>query len=197
MFLRFEKKEVKRLKNANRGLLVIVAVLLLVTIGLSSFAIYKSSAEGSATASVATWAVSVNEANIVQNDAFTFDADDIDWDDNDYIADDKIAPGRVGYIPVTIDASGSEVAVEYTAEIGDTFSVANDNISVSIVDSNKQALANGTGVIALANVSTPVTVYVKITWTAEDETDQNTADLALSGTDITIPVIITAKQYLG
>ena len=189
------------MKNVNRGLLVIAAFLLVATIGLSSYAIYKSQATGEATASVANWAVSINSTDAVTESEFSFNGNQIEWTANANIAEGKIAPGRTGYIPVTIDASGSEVSVEYAATINsvtvDGSAVSNDAITVSLVDSNNATLQDNKGVIALADVATPQTIKLKIVWAGNDETDQNNADLALEGKDIKINVTIVAKQYLG
>ncbi len=185
------------MKRSNRGLLVIIALLLVVTVGLSSYAIYKSSATGDATASVANWAVTVNSDDIVTTDTLTFDGNAITWNANAHVAEGKIAPGQTGTISFVIDASASEVSVDYELTIGDIkyngSTVDNDAITASISD------GDATGTIAYSTVANDMkkTVTLNIVWAATDSAEQNAKDMELAGKDIEIPVTIVAKQHVG
>lgn len=185
------------MKKFNSGLLIIAALLLVVTISLSTYAIYKSSATGDATASVARWAVKVNDDDIVTTDTLTFDGDSITWNANAHVAADKIAPGKTGTITFEIDASESEVSVDYEITIGSikvgNNVVDNDAITASVDDGDE------TGTIAYSETASNMvkTVTLNIEWTATDSESQNTKDMALAGQDIKIPVTIVAKQHVG
>lgn len=185
------------MKNVNRGLLVIAALLLVATIGLSSYAIYKSSATGEAEASVANWAVKVNTDDIVTADTLTFNGNSIEWAANAHVAPGKIAPGKTGTITFVIDASQSEVSVDYELTIGDIkvgdTVISNDAITASIGG------GNATGTINYSDVANDMkkTVTLDIVWTATDSDTQNAKDMALAGEDIKIPVTIVAKQHIG
>ena len=185
------------LKKSNKGLLVIIALLLVATIGLSSFAIYKSSATGNATASVANWAVTVNSDNIVEASTLTFDSNSITWNSNAHVAEGKIAPGQTGTISFVIDASASEVSVDYELTIGDIKvgdeTITNDKITATIDG------GDATGTIAYSTTANAMkkTVTLNIVWDAVDTDAQNAKDMTLAGQDIQIPVTIVAKQHVG
>lgn len=185
------------MKNTNRVLIVIAALLLVATIGLSSYAIYKSSATGTATASVARWAVKVNNDDVVTTDTLTFDGNSITWNANAHVAAGKIAPGKTGTITFEIDASQSEVSVDYEITIGDikvgNTVVTNNAITASIAG----GAANGTIAYSTTSGEMIKTITLDIAWTATDSTTQNSADMALAGQDISIPVTIVAKQHVG
>ena len=189
------------MKKFNRGLLVITALLLVITISLSTYAIYKSSATGDATASVATWAVTVNNDNIVTSNSLTFDSNSITWAANEHVAAGKIAPGKTGTITFEIDASSSEVSVDYEITIG-TIKVGNTAIDNNAITATV-AGADATGTIlydATDSDNMKKTVTLNIVWTATDddtEGGQNEKDMALAGEDIKIPVTIVAKQHVG
>ena len=179
------------MKKGNKKYLVIAVLLLLLAVSYSTYAIYKSSATGTATASAAAWVVKVNNANIVTSDTYTFTNSDIVWDENTNVASGKIAPGSTGTINLAIDTSGAEVAVDYTVQIG-TVTVGssdntNTNFTVSAADSSGTIGVNSDG----------KTISLTVTWTATDSDQINEADIAMAGNNISIPVTVTLKQHVG
>ena len=182
--------------KGNKKILALALLLLLIGISFGTYAIYKSSASGTATVETAAWVVKVNTADIVTTDSFTFGADDVDWTTGNVQSQvpGKIAPGDSGTITIAIDASGSEVDVDYEVVIGTvtdgTNNVSNNNFSVAF------ASGDGTGTIDYDNNGTPVEVTLNVTWTAADNAAANTADVALAGKTIEIPVTVTATQHL-
>ena len=178
------------MKKGNKKYLVIAALLLLAAISFSTYAIYKSSATGDAEASVAAWVVKVNNTNITSATAntYTFSASDIVWASNSNVANGKIAPGSTGTITIAIDTSGAEVAVDYTVSV-DSSAIDNDKITVS----NSGANASGT----IGVNENGKTINVTVVWTAEDVAATNTKDMAMAGTDISIPITVTLKQHTG
>ena len=185
------------MKKFNSGLLIVAALLLVVTIGLSSYAIYKTTAEGDATASVARWSVKVNDDDIVATETLTFDGDAITWNANAHVAADKIAPGKTGTITFEIDASQSEVSVDYEITIG-SIKVGNDVIDNDAITAEVAGGdENGTIVYSTTPSEMVKTVTLNIEWDAIDSADQNTKDMTLAGQSITIPVTIVAKQHVA
>lgn len=178
------------MRNGNRNLLIIAILLMLVTISLSSYAIYKSSATGTASADVAAWVVKVDGTNIVSSNTFT--ANDIVWSQNSNIKSGKIAPGSQGTITFEIDASESEVALDYTVSV-DTANITNNKITVT------NAGANASGTIAYSSTAANMkkTVTINVAWTAEDVEATNTSDMAIAGTTIEIPIVVTVTQHTG
>lgn len=180
------------MNKGNKRLFVVAVLLLLVAVSLSTYAIYKSSATGSSSAEVAKWGVKINETNIVQEDTFTFDASDIVWDSNPNVKEGKIAPGSTGTITFEIDASESEVSVDYTVAL-DTSSIDNEKIVITNNDEN----ASGTIAYSSTAENMKKTITISVVWNAEDEPDVNTKDTAMAGTTIEIPVTVTATQHTG
>ena len=102
----------------NKKLLVIAVLVLLITISFTTYAIYKSSATGTDSVKAAAWVVKVNNTDIVENDTFT--ANDITWANTRIGKNDTIAPGDHGTVDVVIDATGSEVDVDYAISEANT-----------------------------------------------------------------------------
>jgi hypothetical protein len=178
------------MKKKNLGLMIIAALLIVVTISVSTFAIYKSSATGTTSVEVAKWGVKVNSEDIVTTDTITFNTDDIIWEENTDVKDGKVAPGSVGKIEFEIDASESEVSVDYVVEL-DTDNIDNENITISTDEEE--------GTISYSDTASNMkkTVTIDIVWDAEDTDAANEKDLAMAGKTIEIPVKVTATQHVG
>ena len=179
----------------NKKFLVVALLLLFVGVGFMTYALFTSTATGTATANVAAWSVKVNTDDIVTMDTFTFNAADIVWNSNQYVATGKIAPGSTGTISFDIDATGSEVAVDYTVTVGTikvgNSSINNDKISVSPIES--------TGTIEYSTQSNAMKrrITLNITWTAQDNAEVNSKDMTLAGQTINIPVTVVVTQKVN
>ena len=174
----------------NKKLLVIAVLLLLVTIGFS-YAIYRSSTTANGTVNTAAWSVKINGTDM-DSANYTFGYSNIHWDANPG-KDNTIAPGATGYIDIPVDASGSQVDVVLTAELG----------SVTLPNGMTVSLASGSDSQTIAYSATEgqmkANVRINITWTGtvKDATSKDTTDKTASGTSISIPVTLTARQKLS
>ena len=175
--------------KGNKKILVVAILLFMVSVGLTSFAIYKSEATGEGTVNTAAWVVKVNNDNIVANNTFTLG--NITWATPRYGQNNKIAPGDHGTVNVVIDASGSEVGVSYAITI-DTDDIDNENFTITAATGSEPL----TGTIAYG-ASMTKTVTLDITWTGVDDATEdgaNDQDIALAGQAIAIPVKVTVTQ---
>lgn len=179
----------------SKKLLVLGFLLLFIAVSFSTYAIYKSSATGSKTVNAAAWVVKVksgsqSEANIVSSNTFTLD--DITWDTTNRIGQaGTIAPGDHGTVTIKIDADGSQVGVSYVVAI-DTSALQNENFTVT-ADSNGDPL-NGTIAYSATDGAMEKNITLNVVWTGADNSTANSADIALQGTEISIPVTVTATQ---
>ena len=169
----------------NKKLLVIAVLLLLVTIGFS-YAIYRSSTRANGTVNTAAWSVKINGTDM-DSANYTFGYSDIHWDANPGKAN-TIAPGATGYIDIPVDASGSQVDVILTAALEST--TLPDGMNATISQASQTIAYSATEGQMKANVR------INITWTGtvKDATSKDTTDKAANGSEISIPVTLTARQ---
>ena len=192
---------VKKEQNKNKKIIILVVILLLLalTSGIvaTTYARYVSRATGTGDAKVATWAVQVNETNIVQNSTFALDSSFVTWSDSEYIADGYIAPSRTGTFKIKLDTTGSKVAVKYTIQIDTSSLDSYDQIQITKVNNQPLSGDSYSGIISLDDVDTPIEIPVEISWTNSDA--NNTSDTSIGSTvdTLSIPVTVTAEQYLG
>lgn len=191
----------KKEQNKNKKIIILVVILLLLalTSGIvaTTYARYVSRATGTGDAKVATWAVQVNETNIVQNSTFALDSSFVTWSDSEYIADGYIAPSRTGTFKIKLDTTGSKVAVKYTIQIDTSSLDSYDQIQITKVNNQPLSGDSYSGIISLDDVDTPIEIPVEISWTNSES--NNTSDTSIGSTvdTLSIPVTVTVEQYLG
>lgn len=174
--------------KGNKKILVIAGLVLLLSVCYTTYAIYKSSATGTGSATAAAWVINVNNTNIKESNTFTLG--NITWATPTYGQNGKIAPGDHGTVTITIDADGSEVAVGYTIAI-DTSALTNANITVAAAPGSS---LTGTIPYSATEGDMEETVTLDVIWTGVDSTSANSADITSSGNAISIPVTVTAVQ---
>ena len=172
----------------NKKLLVIAVLLLLVTIGFS-YAIYRSSTTANGTVNAAAWSVKINGTDM-DSVNYTFTGANITWTTNPGKAG-TVAPGATGYIDIPVDADGSQVDVILTAALGST--TLPDGMTVSLSPASQTIDYSAT------EGQMETTIRVNIAWsgTTEDSNSKDGTDKTASGTTISIPVTLTARQKLS
>ena len=95
----------------NKKILFVILILLAIVlsfIGGKTFSKYMSTIQGSGTAEIANWVFKVNGTeDLVKN------VDLLSTYNNETLIDNKVAPGTSGSFNIIIDATGSEVGVDY------------------------------------------------------------------------------------
>ena len=180
--------------KGNKKLLVVALLLLLITVTFSTYAIYRESTNTTGNIKAAAWSVKIKKATASgEGTAFasanlTFTADDVTWTNNPG-KNGTIAPGATGTISFEVDATGSEVDVVVDATMG-TATLPNGFTAAVTSGANTTIAYNATSMKA--------TVTVTVTWEGAltDDDAKDGTDLAVKGTQLTIPVTVTARQAL-
>ena len=174
--------------KGNKKILVVAVLLLLIAVSYSTYAIYKSSATGSAEVSTAAWVVKVNNEDIVANNTFTLG--NVTWATPRYGKADTIAPGDHGTVDIVIDADGSQVDVGYEISI-DLASIDNNQFSIE-----PATAGDLTGTISYSATEGQMekTVTLNIVWNGVDTASANAEDIDLSANELEIPIVVTATQ---
>ena len=185
----------------NKKLLVIAALLLFVGVGMATYAIYKTTASGTATVNAANWSVAFKANNTVINENTSINLSDLTWTNSlGTVKDGKIAPGSSATFDVEIDATGSEVDVDYEIAVGGV----KYNNGTSDVDAPTGlftvSAADSTGTILYSTTnSMKKVVTVTITWAGaiDDDATKIANDLTINGKPLKITISVTAAQRLS
>ncbi len=181
--------------KGNKKILVAALLVLLIAVSFTTYAIYRTGVSGTGTATAAGWHIVFKQGTSEVSDNFIFSGSDVTWTNNPSAVAGKIAPGATGYIPYTIDATGSEVNVLYQVALGDG---ATSGISVEIKNADGTETLSGEKLLQYAASNMAVTVRICITWAGdvEDTTTKDSTDMGMQATDISIPITMTARQSL-
>lgn len=186
--------------KGNKKLLIIAVLLLLITVGLTTYAIYKTALSGTGTTTAATWNVSfANGDTLTENFNLEFGSSDCDQANNHVVAG-KIAPGVTCTKTINVTATDTEVDVLLTATKSGDVTAKKGGSSVDLTNANDFTVGVTTnptnGIIAYNAETKTATITVSVSWGSE-EGEEDSYDTALNGATISVPITVTAKQYLG
>ena len=186
--------------KGNKKILIVAILLFLIAVSYSTYAIYKTSVTADATVEAATWSIQFKDGatEITSNYEIVLSGANCT---NAHVAQGKIAPGATCTKTITLDATGTEVDVAYTATAG-TVTAASGETSVSTTNANvftAELTDNGTGTISYNANPQTASLTLTVTWAGVDDSTAseeviNPADTLLQGTTITVPVTLVAKQ---
>ena len=103
--------------KGNKKILVIAVLLLLIAVSYTTYAIYKTSVAGNAEVSAAAWTVAFKNGQETIEDSSTITFTGADCT-NTHVAEGKIAPGATCRKTISLDVTGTEVDVAYSATAG-------------------------------------------------------------------------------
>lgn len=187
----------EKVKKGVATATILITVGVLGVIGGSTYAKYFTKIDGEGGAEVARWSFKANnETETIANIKLS------DTDNQDKIVANKIAPGTSGAFDIILDATGADVAIDYTVKF--------DNLQNK--PTNLKFTYNGTtansleeleevlkGRIAL-NDSRTKTLTINWDWayqTGNDESEianNDEIDTNDAGKDFTFDIIITGTQ---
>ena len=174
--------------KGDKKILALAILVLLITVCFGSYAIYRSSANGTGTVNAAAWQVEINGTDM-DSASFTFDYEDITWTTRTGY-NNTIAPGSVGTITIPVNATGSEVDVLISATLGQATLPTGMTVSV-------HGDADQTIQYSASDMTANVVLDVEWSGSDSDTTSKDTSDLAVEGEELSIPVTLTAKQSVA
>lgn len=192
----------KKLSKTNKLILAVSLLILIATITISTYAIYKSSATGTSELKTAAWKIKLNNNSITSSNTFNFDLTEAEWTHetniNSSSTSQVIAPGSIGTYGLKIDTTGTEVDVSYEIIIrvlqNNTqvdLSTINPNLTIGIYDGDTNKGTSATGSIKAGNTKE---LAVKIIWNYVDEETSNNQDVKIEDNNYTIEVTVVTKQ---
>lgn len=179
--------------KGNKKLLVLAVLVLLLTAVFSTYAIYRSVNTAGGEVNTAAWSVKLKGSDFESVTKVFTAADLVCTGESSYTASKvagKIAPDSLCTITIPVDATGSDVNVILTAELG----------TATLPTGMTVALANGAASQTIAYNASSMTadVVLNVQWTGAlaDTTAKDGTDKTAAGKTIEIPVTLTARQNL-
>ena len=189
-------------KTRNKPVIILLALLLITAIAFSMYAYakYKTTLKGNGTATVAKWSFKVNGQ--------TQTIPDIDLATTmkkvNNVAENKIAPGTEGSFDLNLDATGSEVAIDYNIKLVVTEKPTNlkfyTDSSYTKEIASTDGVMNVSGVMSLEEIKTIQTKTIYWKWpyqtgtAANDIVANDKIDTADSKKSVTMTITVTGTQ---
>ena len=173
--------------KGNKKILTIAILLFLISAGLTTYAIYKSSVTASTTVNLAGCHVELQYTDVTQtaSTTLTYTLSDANCTRLNGKAG-TIAPGDTCTITVPVDLTGSQVDAVVTASLG-TINNLPTGMTVTLGSTSPVEIEYDED-----DMSTDI--VINIAWATEDSTTRNPADVSAQGREITIPLNLTAAQ---
>lgn len=190
------------MKNKNKIILLIAVLIIVLSVTISSYAIYRSSAKGTSELRTAAWKIKLNGDSITTNNTFEFDLKEAEWTHatniNSTSTSQVIAPGSIGTYGIEIDTEETEVDVSYEITIAVKqnntvidLSEINPNLLLGIYDGETNKGNPATGNIKAGESKD---LAVKIIWNYVDDDESNTQDININAENFTVEVTVVTKQ---
>ena len=195
------EKNVRR-KKATKALLVVVALLLAILLISSTFARYSTVGKADGKVDIAKWVVKMTADDGTTLDSTTKNIT-FKVQNNTNVVPGKIAPAVTAVAKIELDLTGTEVAVDFKAEVGDltpTNLPSSDKISLtSAVDGGTPGTSQTIPLVNNAAFTTEngkKIVTLTLTWTNDDNNNADDTSTGITGGTLTVPVTMTVQQHI-
>ena len=203
-------------KNVKTMMLILVVLIIGLYFVSGTYARYTSTINGKVTAKVAKWAVTLNGVDMTSAEE-TMELIFEETEANNDVVDGYIAPGSELYSnPLEIDPTGTQVAMDYTIELGEITSNEDLNGKIKIarlekmVDGGNWTKVNDfsvgspyNGTIELVDQEKALTFdesvayRVVLAWDNVEDNNATDTELGVSAPeDVTMTVKVTAQQHI-
>lgn len=196
----------KKTDNKNKIIIALaILTIVILLVGIWAFARYTSTITGSGTLSVAAWSFKVNgqSQNLTENIDLLGTMSSV----NGKVAPKHIAPGTNGSFDVSIDATGSEVAVEYSVVLSNFTNLPrNLHFYTDSAMKNEVTASDGSftisGYIPYDTTKNAMKKTVTVYWawpyqtgtTDEEKAANDIQDTQDSGKDVACDIAVTGWQ---
>ena len=194
------KNDKKIKKTTIIVILLVLTIIMALVFSIYAYSKYKTTRMGEGTSQVAKWSFKVNGQ--------TQTIPDIDlattMDPHSHVEDGRIAPGTSGHFDLELDATGSEVAIDYNIKLAITEKPTNlkfylDNTYETEI-AETEGILNVSGSIPLETIDTPLIKTIYWQWpyetgVTENEVKENDkTDTIDSAKKVTMTITVTGTQ---
>lgn len=187
-------------KKLNVIVLLIAVLMLVLSVAITTYAIYRSSATGTSELKTAEWSIKLNGDSINTSNTFNFNLSEANWTHQTEInsTSTTIAPGSVGTYGLQIDTTGTEVDVRY--EVGLVVKQNNTEVDLKTINPNLSVelyqdddLQNNP-LKKNITAGTVENLEIRITWNNLDDETSNNLDKSIDGENFAVEVTVVTKQ---
>ena len=184
------------MKNKKIFILGICALLITLIAAVDTYALFETNGTASKNLTIGSWNILLNSQNVSQSRTITLN--DFVYTNGVHTQDNYFAPGSSAYFDLVIDATGTQVSVQYDLTIDDSQISGYPNIYFSIRDMATNQVINSntySGLIPLSSTNKTKTLRITLVW--ENDPDYDESDTSLIDGDLTFTIDADFMQYTG
>ena len=167
--------------KGDKKILAVAILLLLISVGFTTYAIYKTSTTATGSVKLSDWIVKINDTNLESVTTITVDLSSCTGTHNG--KNNTMAPGDSCSITIPVNATGSEVDVKVDASLGTVTGLPTGMTVDFHTGSASQTITYNAS-------SMTADVVIDVAWPTSTTSVENT----YAGTTVSIPVTLTASQ---
>ena len=174
---------------------IILLIVTLITVS-STYALFETNANGDANFDIGKWIIKLNDKNIALEKIITLD--DFTFVNSTHVEDGYFAPTSKAEFEIDIDASQTDVSIEYTLDIDDSSLDDYPNIYFKILDldTNLEMTQSSTsGIMYLTDQNRTKHLKLILEWNNDEDYDES--DTSLIDQTLRFTMNANFKQYLG
>ena len=187
------------MNNNLKYKIILFGIFLMLIISLvvvDTFALFETNAESTNNMEIGKWKILLNNNDISL--VKTISLNNFTYNNGVHTENNYFAPGSSASFDVVIDATQSDVSMEYDLEI-DTSSISdypNINFTILNVGTNEMLTSsNYNGIIYLNDQNRVITLRIAVVWNDLAEYDES--DTKLIGSELNFEIAANFKQYIG
>ena len=182
----------------NKKLIIIGIFMLLLTMmaAIDTYALFETNAIGSKNLTIGAWHIELNDEDLSESQTITLD--DFIYVNGSHTQSNYFAPGSTAYFDLVVDATGTQVSVEYEFEIDDSSIEDYPNIYFTVTNmaTNEVVSTNSySGNILLSDPNKEKTFRITLVW--QNDPSHDATDTSLIGEDLEFTIDANFSQYVG
>lgn len=187
------------MKNKVSLKILLVAVfVLLVTMFLivETYALFESNVSGEKELDVGKWTILLNGNDVVETKTITIS--DFVYNSGTHTENGYFAPGTSLYFDIEIDATESDVSVQYQLDIDDSILLEHPNIYFNVTDLDNNVTVNASsysGLIRLSDSNKVDNIRINLVW--DDNPEYDESDTELIGSEFEFPITANFIQSIA
>lgn len=177
-------------------ILIIGLVLISSIFILNTYALFESNPSSVNYLEIGKWKIYINGNDLDLSQTITLN--DFEYVNGEHTEDGYFAPGSSATFDIVIDASESDVSMEYQLDIDDSQieQYPNINFEIKNMNTNEEITSNTfSGIIRLNDTNREVTLRVSLDWENNSEYDES--DSSLIGEELQFLLNAHFIQYTG
>lgn len=183
-------------KKIKLIIVALFALLLTSFLIVETYALFETNGSAEKEMEIGRWVILLNNNDVTETRTLTLN--DFTYANSSHTQSGYFAPGSVGYFDLEIDATDSDVSVEYVLDIDDSGLTDYPNIYFTFtnLDTNQTVTTSSyNGLIRLSDASKVHNFRINLVW--NNQTQYDDSDTSLIDGELSFDIVANFKQSIA